>query len=252
MNRRRTAAAPLSAFVLHQYDWSESSLILDLFTREQGRIVVAARGAKKPHSNLRAVLLPLQRVSITLGRSAEAAEVQALRSADYGGGAPMPSGAALFAGFYCNELLIRLLARNDPHPRLFDAYTATLPRLRAPDDAVQAGLRAFELVLLREIGLLPDLGVETQTQAPLRDSGRYTLDAEAGVAATAKVDSLGAADLFALRDAIETDDLDALRAACAGALSALKPQLRALLHYHLGSPLLRSREAMRQALQLIE
>ena len=251
MSSRRSTAAPLAAYVLHHYDWSESSLILDLFTREQGRIVVAARGAKKPHSNLRAVLLPLQRVSITLGRSAEAAEVQTLRSADYGGGAPMPSGAALFAGFYCNELLIKLLARHDPHPRLFDGYAATLPQLAAADDAVQAALRAFELLLLREIGLLPELAIETQTQRPLRDDGRYRLDAEAGVIGVTSADGLHAAALRALGSALDSGDLDALRAACAGALGALKPQLRALLHYHLGSPLLRSREAMRQTLKLI-
>lgn len=255
MSGRRATAAPLAAYVLHHYDWSESSLILDLLTREQGRIVVAARGAKKPHSNLRAVLLPLQRVQITLGRQTEAnanAEVQTLRSADYGGGAPMPGGAALFAGFYCNELLMRLLARHDPHPRLFDAYAATLPQLAGDDDAaVQAALRAFELVLLREIGLLPDLALETLTQRPLRDEQRYRLDAESGVVA-ALDGGLAAAALRALQAALDAGDLDALRSACASALAVLKPQLRTLLHYHLGSPLLRSREVMRQALKLIE
>ena len=62
--------APLQAYVLHRYDWSESSLILELFTREQGRLAVAAKGAKRPHSQLRSVLLPFQRVNITLTRSA--------------------------------------------------------------------------------------------------------------------------------------------------------------------------------------
>ena len=252
---RAALAASLAAYVLHRYDWSESSLILDVFTREQGRIVVVARGAKKPHSNLRAVLLPLQRVQISLGRQTEAsasAEVQTLRGADYGGGAPMPGGAALFAGFYCNELLMRLLARHDPHPRLFDLYAMTLPHLAAGDDAaVQAALRAFELVLLREIGLLPDLTLETPTQRPLRDTQRYRLDAESGVV-VARDDGLAAAELHALHAALDAGDPDTLRAACASALAGLKPQLRTLLHYHLGSPLLRSREVMRQTLRLIE
>ena len=71
----------------------------------------------------------------------------------------MPTGAALLRGFYLNELLMKLLARHDPHPALFDAYAATLPALgRARRGAPQAALRAFELVLLREIGLLPELG----------------------------------------------------------------------------------------------
>ena len=254
MTSRRSPAPALAAYVLHHYDWSESSLILDLFTREQGRIVVAARGAKKPHSNLRAVLLPLQRIAITLGRQADAsagAEVQTLRGAEYGGGSPMPGGAALFAGFYLNELLIKLLARHDPHPRLFDAYAATLPYLVGDDDAVQGALRAFELVLLREIGLLPDLGIETLTQRPLGGQQRYALDPESGVAAV-RHGGLAADELLALRTALDSGDLDALRAVCAVAQGALKAQLRTLLHYHLGSPVLRSREAMRQARKLIE
>jgi len=124
MSTRRGASAPLQAYVLHRYDWSESSLILDLFTRERGRIAVAAKGAKRPYSQLRVVLLPFQRLHIGLGRSVDeqGAEVQTLRSAEWAGGAPMPGGSALFPGFYLNELLLRLLARQDPHPALFDAY----------------------------------------------------------------------------------------------------------------------------------
>jgi Recombination protein O N terminal len=67
--RATRAAVPLAAFVLHRYDWSESSLILDLFTREQGRIAVAAKGAKRPYSQLRSVLLPFQRLRAGRRRS---------------------------------------------------------------------------------------------------------------------------------------------------------------------------------------
>jgi DNA repair protein RecO (recombination protein O) len=152
-------SAALAAFVLHRYDWSETSLILDLFTREQGRVAVAAKGAKRPYSQLRPVLLPFQRLAISLGRTPAdaAAEVQTLRQAEWAGGGPMLSGAALFSGFYLNELLMKLLARHDPHPALFDAYADSLGALAQGGDAEQAGLRAFELVLLRELGLLPDL-----------------------------------------------------------------------------------------------
>jgi len=127
--RASRAGASLSAFVLHHYDWSESSLILVLFTREHGRLAVAAKGAKRPHSQLRAVLLPFQRIAVSLGRSAggESAEIQNLRAAEWAGGsAPPLAGAALFSGFYLNELLMKLLARHDPHPALFDAYAATI------------------------------------------------------------------------------------------------------------------------------
>src|SRR4051812_20080093 len=143
----RRAAAHLEAYVLHRYDWSESSLILDLFTREQGRVAVAAKGAKRPYSQMRAVLLPFQRIHVTIGRisGAEgASEVQNLRGAEWAGGAAMLTGAALFSGFYLNELLMKLLARHDPHQALFDIYAQTLPALASPDEQqVQAALRAF-------------------------------------------------------------------------------------------------------------
>src|SRR5262249_16266792 len=158
--------APLAAFVLHRYDWSETSLILDVFTREQGRLAVAAKGAKRPYSQLRSVLLPFQRVLLSLGRTPEGeGEVHTLRGAEWAGGAPMLAGAALFSGFYLNELLMKPLARQDPHPTLFDGYVLTLAALKDDDDGrVQAALRGFELLLLRETGLLPELGIVTATQ----------------------------------------------------------------------------------------
>jgi len=121
---RGGAATALAAYVLHRYDWSESSLIVDLFTRELGRVVVAAKGAKRPTSQLRAVLRPFQRLHATLGRTAAGAEVHNLRGAEWAGGVPLVGGEALFSGFYLNELLMKLLAREDPHPALWDAYAA--------------------------------------------------------------------------------------------------------------------------------
>lgn len=242
--------APLQAYVLHRYDWSESSLILELFTREQGRLAVAAKGAKRPHSQLRSVLLPFQRVNITLTRSAapEGAppEVQTLRGAEYAGGAPMPGGAALFPGFYVNELLLKLLARHDPHAALFDAYAQTLPALGAADDArAQAALRAFELVLLRETGVLPDLSAVTQTQQPLLGGERYTLGADTGIAPVrGDGPALDAARWLQLQAALEHGAVQAIADACRAALPELKLLLRHCLHYHLGSSPLRTRQVM--------
>src|SRR5215217_6614241 len=105
MASRGARHAALSSYVLHHYDWSESSVILDVFTREQGRIAVAAKGAKRPYSQLRAVLLPFQRISLGLGRTPtddSESEVHNLRAAEWAGGPPMLSGAALFSGFYLN------------------------------------------------------------------------------------------------------------------------------------------------------
>jgi len=245
--RAARPSTSLAAYVLHRYDWSESSLILDLFTREQGRLAVAAKGAKRPYSQLRSVLLPFQRITVSLGKAAlhdeGASEVQTLRGAEWAGGAAMLTGAALFSGFYLNELLMKLLARHDPHAALFDVYAATLPELAADETQAQAALRAFELTLLQEIGLLPDLSLVTQTQQTVRPDMRYTLLPDAGVA-TASDGELSGNALIGLQAALEHGSLPALQHACRPCLGALKLPLRALIQHHLGSTVLRTRQVM--------
>jgi len=240
----RAGALPLAAFVLHRYDWSESSLIVDLFTRELGRVVVAAKGAKRPTSQLRAVLRPFQRLHASLGRTAAGAEVHNLRGAEWAGGVPLAGGDALFSGFYLNELLMKLLAREDPHPALWDAYAATLGVLGA--DTEGAALRAFELRLLREIGLLPDLARVTATQASLQPDASYGVRPETGVAAAPRGGALvlTGSDLQALQRGLDADDLGAVRRACVAPAAPLRRLLRELLAYHLGPVPLRTRQMM--------
>lgn len=267
MSRALRSAPPAPAYVLHSWDWSESSLILDLFTRPLGRVAVVAKGAKRPYSQLRSVLLPFQRLNVTLGRQAageETAEIQTLRSAEWAGGQATLGGEALFTGFYLNELLMKLLARHDPHPALFDAYAQTLPALvpaqagpggspEAGDAATQRALRAFELVLLREIGLLPELGLLTATLKAAEPGGRYMLRPEVGVVpAVSDEPALSGADLGALQAALDAGDLPELQAACGSALLPLRGQLRTLLHYHLGLPTLRTREVMLDVQRLVD
>ena len=249
MASRSSRSPPLVAFVLHHYDWSESSLILDLFTRERGRVAVAAKGAKRPFSQLRSVLLPFQRIQISLGAVStdeNARDIENLRGAEWLGGGAMLTGAALFNGFYLNELLMKLMARHDPHPALFDAYAGTIASLGVDDAGSQAALRGFELVLLREIGVLPDLGVETSTGRPVGASERYRLLADAGVVAAAgAIDATtSGATLAAAQAALDSGDLERLRRVAAGALVELRPILRAQLHYHLGTDHLRTRQVM--------
>lgn len=234
------------AYVLHRYDWSESSLILDVFTREQGRIAAVAKGAKRPYSQLRGVLLPFQRLNISTGRPAPdgAAEVQTLRAAEWAGGAAMLTGAALFSGFYINELLMKLLARDDPHVALFDAYAEVLPELAAADDAqVEASLRAFELILLQQIGVLPELDLTTATQRPVDAAGRYTLRPEGGVEPEAG-SGLTGESLVVLQAALSAGDRLALRDACGHCRQALKRPLRLLIQHQLGDHVLRTRKVM--------
>ncbi|MDE2566899.1 MAG: DNA repair protein RecO, partial [Burkholderiales bacterium] len=180
---RGRAGPALLAYVLRRHDWSESSLVVELYTREQGRVVVVAKGAKRPTSQLRPVLLPFQPLHALLGRAPadEQGEVHLLRSAEWVGGQPLLAAATMFPGFYLNELLLKLLPRQDPHPQLFDAYAQTLAAL-AGGGAEAAALRAFELALLRQLGWLPELSTATLTAQPLRDGARYGLDAESGLA----------------------------------------------------------------------
>lgn len=253
----RRVHAPTPAYVLHRFDWSETSLILDLFTRDQGRVTVAAKGAKRPYSQLRPVLLPFQRMLAVATRPAkdETADILTLRSAEWAGGQPMLGGAALFSGFYLNELLMKLLARHDPHTLLFDAYAMTLAGLGTADDAVtQAVLRAFELVLLREIGLLPQLDRLTTDFAPLLPQELYALRPEWGVV-RAEAGSTGAwtgAQWRRIQRALDDNDLVALQMLCAAGLSVLKSTLRLLLQHHLGAPRLRTRDVMIDVQQVME
>lgn len=242
------------AYVLHRYDWSESSLILEVFTRHHGRIALVAKGAKRPSSNFRPVLLPLQPLKLNYGGDAE---IRTLKGAEWVGGHVMPTGEALLSGYYVNELLLRLLARDDAHEALFDAYAGVVEVLAGEHVGAQAAtqasaLRAFELLLLREVGLLPALDAETLTLAPLAADARYTLVSEAGLrqAEDRAPAALAGADWRALQVALDdrtpfTATLRCVAMLNAGSNSALRGQLRTLLNYHCGVSTLRTRQMMR-------
>ena len=241
---KRIAEEP--AFVIHRYDWSESSLILEVFTRHFGRIALVAKGVKRPSSNFRPVLLPLQRLQVAFGGDGE---IRPLKSAEWVGGQVMPTGEALLSGYYLNELVLRLLARDDPHPMLFDAYSAAVQVLASEHgDALQPALRAFELLLLREIGVLPALDVQTSTLSPLVPHARYNLVPEAGLVETHDTETranLTGEQWQSLDAALaQAEPFAATLPLTADMMSGLRPQLRALLHYHCGVPVLRTRQMM--------
>jgi DNA repair protein RecO (recombination protein O) len=240
---KRIADEP--AYVLHSYAWSESSLILEVFTRHHGRVALVARGAKKPSSSFRPILLPLQPLQVAFGGDAE---IRNLKSAEWMGGHVMPTGEALMAGYYLNELLLKLLARDDPHPRLFDVYASVVQVIASEhQDALQTALRSFELLLLREIGLLPALDAQTLTLAALDDAQRYTLVPEGGLRQAGEGDraSLSGAQWLALQAALgDGAAFTTTLRACADVMADLKPQLRTLLNYHCGVGTLRTRQMM--------
>lgn len=152
--QQRIDAQP--AFILHQYPYRETSRLLEVFSRDHGRVALVARGAQRPGSQLRAVLLGFQPVMLSWFG---AGEVRTLHSADWQGGVPQLAGLPLLCGFYLNELLLRLLPRDDPHPLLFTAYfeaVRDLANLSAESAVVEPVLRNFERCLLQEAGYAPD------------------------------------------------------------------------------------------------
>ena len=242
-SKTRIHAEP--AFVVHRYDWSESSLILETFTRHHGRVALVAKGAKRPSSNFRPVLLPLQPLAISYSGDSE---IRTLKVAEWVGGHIMPMGEALLSGYYINELLLR----DDPHPRLFDLYAQVVQVLAAGHDGTIApALRAFELLLLRDIGLLPNLDLQTLTLAPLQANTAYSLVAEGGLRSLAshECNGIDASVWKALQSSLEdASPMTATLRVCAelpaDQRNTLQMQLRALVHYHCGVHTLRTRQMM--------
>ncbi|WP_416547961.1 DNA repair protein RecO [Limnohabitans sp. DCL3] len=243
MASKRIADEP--AYVLHRYDWSETSLILEVFTRHHGRVALVAKGAKRPTSSFRPVLLPLQPLSLGFGGEGD---IRTLKSAEWVGGHVMPTGEALLSGYYINELLMRLTARDDPHPDLFEVYAATVRLLASGDpDALQWALRGFELLLLKEMGLLPALNLQTLTLKPLSPMDSYALVPEAGLqwVSDDPRHALRGEQWQSIQKALDSSrPMAALLRDCADLLVQLQRPLRLMLNYHCGVGALRTRQMM--------
>ena len=166
-------------FVLHAYPYRETSLIVEAFTERHGRVPMVARGAKRPRSELRGLLQAFQ--LLTLSWSG-AGELKTLVKADWLGGMPLPRGSSLLCGFYLNELLLKLLPREDPHGQLFAEYARTLRTLAGETSAAaQAGLlRRFELRLLAELGYALPLTCDVESGAAIDAHGLYHYAPERG------------------------------------------------------------------------
>jgi len=156
-------------FVLHTYAYRETSVIVETFTAEYGRVAVVARGARRPRSDLRGLLQAFQPLLLSWSGQAE---LKTLQRAEWRGGLPRIGGSALLCGFYLNELLLKLLPREDPHPRLYAAYEAALADLAAGSEEAPV-LRRFEVLLLAELGYALPLVREADTGKPIDPDARY-------------------------------------------------------------------------------
>lgn len=166
------------AYVLHSYPFRETSLIVEVFTRDFGRMALLARGARRPRAAIRGLLLGFQ--PLELGWAGKG-EVLTLMKAEWQGGQPLLTGEALFCGYYLNELLMHLLPREDAHETLFARYAEMLQRLAAdPTGKVrEADLRRFEKALLQELGYGLTLDRDAGGQ-PVAAEAFYTYRMEQG------------------------------------------------------------------------
>lgn len=234
----RVQAQP--GFVLHSYPYKETSLIVDVFSRDHGRMALVAKGAKRPLSKLRGVLQTFQPLSVSWsGKS----EVRTLTAAEWVGGLLPLEKSALLCGFYLNELLVKLLAREDAHPALFDHYVSTLNQL-AHGESTPIVLRKFERALLKETGVAGDWTVCVTNGKPVAPDDTYVVDPEQGVRFPRLSDAWPKVSGKTLLDMEKEDYSDA------ATQSQSKLLMRSLLSHHLGGTQLNTRQILIDLSQL--
>src|SRR5262252_6899741 len=178
-NTRRVALAP--GYLLHHRPWRDTSRIREVLTREHGRLTLFARGVRGPNAKLAAVLQPFQLLLLSWSGRGEAPQLTGAERA--AASAALPQGC-LLAGFYLNELLLKLTTRHDALPELFDHYHRTLERLRggAP---LEPALRVFEKRLLEVLGYGLDLATEARSGLPLEPDAYYDFRPGVGLVSAA-------------------------------------------------------------------
>lgn len=232
---------PQPAFILHSYPYRETSLVVEVFSRAYGRLGLVARGARRPRSSLRGVLLPFQHLLLSwTGKG----ELQTLTRAEWAGGYAPLKGQALICGFYLNELLLKLLPRADPHEQLFAVYEAALDELAAGMDQA-AALRRFEMGLLRELGYAVILDREVDNGSPVAREGSYVYVMERGPVAAASARGNG------VKLTGQTlIDMQSGNFTGAETQQQCKILMRALINHCLGNQVLHTRQLLRDLQEL--
>lgn len=168
-------------YVLHTYPFKETSLLAELFSKQHGRVATVAKGARRPRSAMRGQLQAFQMLNATWSGKAE---LKTLHNLEWSDSLLSLQGEALMCGFYLNELLLRLLPREDAHEALFDYYANTLKRL-ATSGELATTLRRFELKLLQELGYAVPLNADENGEA-IDAEKTYRYEAEYGASAPHK------------------------------------------------------------------
>jgi len=231
-------------FVLHTYPFKETSVVAEVFTRGHGRVALIARGARRPASALRGLMQPFTPLLLSwFGK----AELKTLHAAEWQGGLIAPQGRGLMCGFYLNELLLRLLARGDPHEALYDAYARTLARLaqEAQGAEFEHILRRFEKSLLGEIGYAATFDVDAESGERVQPGADYVFQPERGAWRVSEAGQEGVRVSGRTLLALAADDFRD-----SATLVEAKPLMRALINHYLGAKPLYTRQLLRALIDL--
>jgi len=229
-------------YLLHTYPYRETSLVAEVYTRDSGRVAVIARGARRPRSALRGVLMAFQPLQFSWSGKAE---LKTLHKAEWQGGYIPLRGLSLICGFYLNELLLKLLPREDAHEELFEAYATALAQLPSAQDHA-AVLRRFERVLLRELGYGLVFDREVTSGNPITADQRYRYVPDRGPVAATETSEQSGVELAGktLLD-MAVDQYTDPRT-----VQQSKVLMRALINHCLGNQTLHTRQLLRDLQQL--
>ncbi len=216
-----------SAFVIHRRPYRETSVLMEVFSRDYGKVSLLAKGVRKAKSAMSAVLQPFSPLRLSwMGRS----QLQTLTAAEIIPPAIQLGGRSLYCGFYLNELLVRFLHHHDPHKNLFSYYAATLLNLR-DEEQMERCLRYFEVSLLEEVGFGLQLDVELDSGCCIEPGKLYNyLIGQGPVEVKSAKNAIHGATLIGLRERNLVDKLT---------LREAKQLMRTVIDSHLnGKPLL--------------
>ncbi len=233
--QRRVEQQP--AFILHHRPFRDTSQLLDVISRDHGKLALVARGSRGARSRLKGVLRPFMPLSMSWVMKSD---LGTLTGAEVNGAPLSLTGDALLSGYYVNELLLHFLHRHDTQPEVFDAYGKTVRALAAAGDDVAPCLRRFEIELLRDIGYALNLDYVYGSTEPLQEDRYYEYRVEQGAVAVSRSEGrmvFSGAMLTAIGEQ-RFSEPQVLRAA-----SRL---LREVIAFHLGGKELKSRKVLKE------
>ena len=227
------------AWLLHHRPFRDSSRILDVLSRDHGRLSLVARGSRSAKSKLKGVLRPFLPLQLSW---VIRTDLGTLTGAEMGGAPILLSGDALLSGYYVNELILSLMHRHDGQPEVFEAYSAAIIALNAEED-VAATLRRFEFELLRLLGYALNLDHDTETGQDLINECRYEYRVAQGPVRTSGVE--GPMN-FSGKELLDVARQDFSNPATARNAARL---LRNVIAWHLDGKELKSRKVLKELRQ---